>query len=451
MSNLENQSDKNERYKLIKEYPKNTLPKEIEKIIEEYCSILNLNYGYACSSVLIALSIAIGNYAVFKIKEDWKEIPVLWMIFVGKSGINKSSPLKTFLGPIIEMDVINFDKYILALNEYKSKIILISNQSKKEKSNSHDIPKLPKLKQFIVRDFTPEALFDILNDNNGRVGIYSEELLSWLNSLNRYNKSGIESTYLSIWSGDDISKNRTSSNPIYIKKPTVPICGTIQPEMFQEAFGKNRDKSGFTGRILFEFPENVKREDLAESDISDTTRKNYKSIINNILKLSESNSDIPKNYEFNDASKLAFKEWRHMNNCRINNDSRGVLSGIYSKIEINLLRITLILQILEDVLNQNHDNKYINLSSFKSAVKIVKYYEYTNLKVHKLISKFDDPLKDYSFDKKIVYRSLSERFETRDGVLIAEKNGMIERTFKNFIKDDNLFEKVKHGFYSKKI
>jgi len=46
---------------------------------------------------------------------------------------------------------------------------------------------------------------------------------------------------------------------------------------------------------------------------------------------------------------------------------------------------------------------------------------------------------------------LPETFTTNEGVEIAEGQAIPERTFKNFLKNKDLFDKVKVGHYQKRV
>jgi len=52
-------------------------------------------------------------------------------------------------------------------------------------------------------------------------------------------------------------------------------------------------------------------------------------------------------------------------------------------------------------------------------------------------------------DKKALYEMLPKRFTTGEGLIVAEGLGIIERTYKNFIKETALFEKLSYGNFEK--
>ncbi|MDX9694527.1 MAG: DUF3987 domain-containing protein [Bacteroidales bacterium] len=434
-------------------FPRGVFPSIIEEIMDKYNHILNLNYDYIGSTILTALSLAIGNQVKIRIKNGWVESPIIWMVLVGRAGINKSSPIDTFLKPFIKRDEHYFQIYKKELIEYELKL---QKKNKKKKSNPDNDASVenmiaPKRKQTLLRDFTPESFFFVHEINLHGLLIYTDEILNWLKNYNRYNSSGEEQLYLSLWSGKSISVNRKNSTDIFIANPFINVCGTIQPSKFYEAFGKGREKSGFTHRFLFAYPKKVLRKAFSDEEISESIELAYDKIIAEMLKINtKSNLSQPKIFEFDNDVKIAFKEWREINNDRINNELNDELTGIYAKLEIYLPRIALILQILEDSL-QEIENHQIHLNAFQSSIKLISYYEKTAVRVYRQISKYNDPLACYPSDKREFYRTLSNEFTTTQAKNIAERMNIPERTIFEFFKDENLFERTSHGRYLKKV
>ena len=461
MANLINLPESGDDSSGKNEFPIHIFPKDLQEIMNEYHKVLNFNYDYMGLTILVAISLAMGSFYKLQVKKKWIEFGVLWGALVGKAGINKSAPLSVFLEPFREFDKLNYEKYKIELYEYNIQIFKKKGKPKNTEDhelNSNDVMPIalsqPKRKQFLISDFTPEALSVAHEDNPGGITIYSDELLTWINNFGRYSKSGEEQFYLSIWSSKDININRRNSPHIYISNPFINVIGTIQPEKLVDTFGKGRDSSGFTHRILFAFPDSIIREDLSDLDVPDIYIKAYQNLIEGLLTKRTSKfgkSGIESTIlEFDKAGYEKFKEWRNKNNQRINKGTNDDLGGIYSKLEIYLLRFALLLQVIEDECNKK-DCTQIQLKAVESAIDLIKYFEITAIKVSKLISKYNDPLANYAMDKRIVYTALPTEFSTCKGKEIATKFNMPERTFFDFLNDDYLFEKQRHGYYFKKV
>ena len=451
MSNIQNNSE--ELSDMV--FPINSFPKPLLEIIEQFHLKMNLNYDFLGVSLIYALGLALGNSFKLRVRKKWIESPVTWCVIVGSAGINKSAPLSIMLEPFKKLDVDSFNKYKKKLEEFK--IAQEDKNSKRKKDASEKTKKItlpPKRKQCLITDFTPEALSEAHDSNPRGIGIYADELLLFINNMNRYSKSGEEQFYLSTWSGMEVSINRKNGQHFYIVYPFIPIAGTIQPYKLAEAFGKGKDKSGYTHRMLFAFPDKVIREDLADDDVPDIYLNSYSVIINKIM----AHSDItiqdgiakPIIIDLDSNAQKLFKGWRSINDKRINEGTDEDIKGIYSKSESYLLRLSLILQIAEDTCS-NSDIVNVSAKAFANAIEMIKYFEWSALKVNQLISRYHDPLSNYSMLQKMVYTALPTEFIAGKGEQIAKQLNMPRRTFYYFLKDIDLFEKQKQGKYLKKV
>lgn len=461
-ANINNLSEiQNDPESIINRFPLHAFPNVVQEILTEFSRVLNFNIDYMGGTLIYACSLAIGSKFKIQIKNKWIESAVVWVAIVGRPGINKSAPMSVLLEPFQELDKLNYQKYKEELLNYNAQVLNTKSKTKKQNaSDTNDLEEIPtfieqpKRKQFLLSDFTPEALSSAHEDNPLGIGIYTDELLTWINNFNRYTKSGEEQFYLSVWSCKDIIINRRNSPHIYIPNPFINVIGSIQPDKLVETFGKGRNNSGFTHRILFAYPDLVLREDFSDSEVSEIYINTYRNLILNIINKRYS-TESSQNNSFKilglDASaKEKFKEWRSKNNVRINESKNDDLGGIYSKIEIYLLRLALIIQILYDECERK-ENDSISQKAMDSAIEITKYFEYTAIKVNKLISKYNDPFTNYSMDKRVVYMALPTEFSTSIGEEIAKKFNMPRRTFFEFLTDDYLFEKQRHGYYFKKV
>lgn len=433
-------------------FPKNSFPKLFVDIIDQLHDKLNLSYDYLGTSLIYALSLAIGNSFKLQVRKKWTEPPICWAVIVGSAGINKTSPLDIMLEPFKKMDSEYSQIYKKDLERYKLK--QETNRTKGEKVDSDSIMQAPKRKQNLITDFTPEALSEAMENNLRGIGIYADELLLWINNFNRYTKSGEEQFYLSTWSGKEINVNRRGSPHYYIPNPFIPVTGTIQPFKLAEAFGKGKNKSGFTHRMLFAFPNKVLRKELPEDDVPDVYLSSYRETIHKIMKHTDNTVKkgivepifIPLSKE----AKEMFRLWRNNNNDRINSNEDEDIRGVYAKSEIYLLRLSLIIQVAQSTCD-NLEIESVMEASFQKAIDLIGYFEITAMKVNQLISRYHDPLSNYAMDKRMVYTALPTEFNTAKGEEIAKQFNMPRRTFFDFLKDNYLFEKQRHGIYLKKV
>jgi hypothetical protein len=424
-----------------KDFPIEVFPDYIQQIIIDTNHCLNYPKEYTAASILLAASIAIGNKFKVQVKQGWNESAVLYIAIVGRAGINKSHPLSFALKPLEKLDNTNFKIYEDQKKDY---------QNFKKSNESEPEPPLPIWVQHIVSDFTPEAILDVHKFNKKGIGVYADELASWINNFNRYNKGSEEQFWLTNWSNKPIKVNRKTSENISIPEPFISVGGTIQPEVLKNLSNKRTD-NGFLDRILFVNPENIKKEVWNEKELHSDIAENWNTIISNIIE-TPSSTDEAGNIDsiilkFEPSAKKHLIEWQKELTELSNSPEGESLSGILAKLEVYAIRLSLILEVLNEAFEGTAPEK-ISLHSVKGSIQMIEYFKRMAISVHSLI--FDsDPINALPKNKQLIYEALPEKFTTAEGINIAAGYKMKVRTFKAFLNDKGIFQKIKHGEYEK--
>ncbi len=433
-------------------FPLEIFPTVIQDIIKATNSSLNYPIDFIGSSVLFAASLAVGITHKIEVRKGWIESGVLYIAMVGRAGTNKSHPLSFALQPFFDLDSKTFKDYERQKNEFE----LAANLSKKDrKEQGSDNLVKPFWNKFIVTDFTPEALATVHKYNTRGIGVYVDELAGWFKNFNRYNKGSEMEFWLSAWSGKPINVDRKTSDPIYIPHPFIGVAGTIQNAVINELAKDSRSHNGFIDRILFAVPDNLQKESWSESEIDPIIITNWVQIISNIIDLNLKNdSELNPTstiLRFNHHAWDVIKEWQIKNTAMCNDAETESIASIYSKLEVYVLRLALIIEILYYGCNES-DKKDVSLNSVNGAIKLIEYFRKTALQVNAIINNYD-PLDRLPADKRELYKLLPQVFTTDDGVNIAAhtSNKISERNFKRFLKDKEYFKCIKRGFYEKCI
>lgn len=444
MSNLTLLSEDEGENNVIPPFPYEVFPEQIREIIQVNCNTLSLNIDYCSITILFTVATAMGTNYTIKVKNGWEEMAILFCALVGKSGINKSAPLSNFTKPLEDYNNHLFENYIKEYETYK-------NQKKQSKDGVEMLDE-PVYKQKVVKETTPEALYKAFYVNQHGLGGIYDELPSLVKGFNKYNNGGgDEEQLLSIFSGKSISVNRKNSPPLLIKKPFLCIIGGIQRKILIDIFGKNRIENGFTPRFLFAYPDQVLRQDLSEKDVPEELMVGYKTIIDSILHNRVSNDNLNgRTVKFSSKAFECYCIFRRRLDEIINTESRDAICGIYSKLDIYFIRISLVLHVMGIACGEiSKDENEVSPTTTERAEKIIDYFEKTALKVYNLMARHSDPLSDYTQETKVFYYSLPEKFTTSVGEAIAEKKSIKRRTFFNLLRDDYLFTKTKYKEYEK--
>ena len=70
-------------------FPVMVFPEKIRRIIENTCQDLNFPTSYIAASLFLAVSVAVGNSRLLKVRDGWKVTPILYMALLGRPGCNQ--------------------------------------------------------------------------------------------------------------------------------------------------------------------------------------------------------------------------------------------------------------------------------------------------------------------------------------------------------------------------
>jgi len=241
--------------------------------------------------------------------------------------------------------------------------------------------------------------------------------------------------------------------PIYISHPFISVIGSIQNGILDELAKDDRTNNGFIDRILFAIPNNLKKPYWSENEISEEIISSYHSIIGMLLNLPcDAQSDgtpIANILKLEEPARKRLFEWQRHNTNLCNQAENESIAGKYSKLEIYVPRFSLILQMISWACGEGGKDS-ISLKSMEGAIKMGEYFRKSAVKVNQIISEAN-PVDKLPRNKAILYDLLPGTFRTQEGIETADKVGIPERTFKEFLNDRGLFDKIKQGYYEKRL
>ncbi len=375
-------------------FPLHVFPKNIRMLIDEAHKVAGFPKDYSAGGILAATSVAIGNSVLFNFRSTQTEAAVIYLALVGAAGINKTHPLNFALTPIRDRDALLYKEYEQSLEQYE---IEISSLKKSEKNSL----KPPELSQYIISDATLEALIKSHSINLRGVIYYRDELISWVNDFNKYRKGSDEQIWLSCFSRQTIKHDRKTGTDrhLYIKKPFVSVVGTIQSSILGRLFEGDKGNNGFVERILFIYPQNLKKpETFNSSNLSQELVENYKYVINRLFELIHSEKE-PHVLTFSPDALNYYKDWYAQYTSKYNQlNELDYRRSIMAKLDIYLPRFAIIIQMLNHIENQNDfESNQVNRKTIEYAIDLVNYfYEMALLVRQKIKDKPDtDTLKIY--------------------------------------------------------
>ena len=431
-------------------FPVDVLPKKFRDIINEANVCLGFPKDYLAGAMLTAFAATIGNTHKVEHMAGWQEYAILFVALVGKPGANKSHPLSFAMQPLFDYDGEQAAKFDEAMKSYNAAMEL---PLKERIANGYDAnPVEPIRSRFTMQDVTPEAVHRILSQNRRGLCLVSDELAGWFKNFNRYNNGSESEFWMSVFNHKvAMSDRKSSQSGVFIRNPFLCVIGTIQPKILGELAAGNRNANGFMERILYVMPEdqskvkwNIERK-TPSFDITGAWRDILLKMIS-LKAVTDTSGEIKAtDVPFTKDAVARLFSWQNETTQRCNEEDSDTLTSIASKLEIYAVRFCLILS-LADWCSGAKKKPGVDVNTVERAIRMTEYFRVTAAAVQGIVN--EDGLSEV---QSAVMSELPSSFTTAEGVAIADKNGMKERTFKKFLRDKLgvFFTRESHGSYSK--
>lgn len=345
-------------------FPINGLPQVILDFALEISEVYGVPIEFPVMSALCAISAATRKKFVID-SGKYKNFGQLWVMLVAPPGVGKTEPVAAAFRPLQKMDNASYNDYQLELSRWKAEC----TEAKQLKTQE---PEKPFFKQCLIDDFTPESLYQTMFRNNGSISLYRDELSGWFADFGRYNKNGEISRYLSIFNNAQFCINRKSEEPLQIPEPFLTICGTIQPEVLTIALSSNTLKeNGFASRFLYVYPKEVKKQKYSERTPDKTIVDRYEKLITHCYYLSR----VENPFTLSAEAKELFIQYANQTTDLVNSCSNNFVRATYAKMEIQVLRLALIIQIIRGIYdNIEWQQGMITKEAMQYSIKLCNYF-----------------------------------------------------------------------------
>lgn len=424
------------------QFPLEIFPANIMEFVDEANKCYGYNKDFFASAILTAVSTAIGRSVIIRFNNDFMVSVLLYIVIVGKPNTGKTHPLKLALEPIIKRDSELYENYKKELAEY--------HQAKKD-DKSLDVP-APVFMKTIIKDFTIEALCSQLKNNPRGTLLYMDEIMGWIRNMGKYTGGSDIAFYLSLWSEEDISVDRKTTDNLRISKPFLSIIGGIQTGILSELMTKDLLHQGFLDRILFVMPQELKALEWTEMSVNTELKDFYFQFIRKLfdIPVEKIGEDIVSTIlDFSTEAKEYLISWRNTTHkAALQENENEYYIGAYGKMDIYVLRFSLILQMMYYAAGEEDMDK-VGLRAVKGAICLADYFMQESKKVFDLVF-VKDVRQEMNEQKRKFYDALPEIFRLQDGIKIGTEMGLTFNVAKKFIsRNKAYFEKSQKGVYKK--
>ena len=403
------------------------------------------DYDYVAASMLTAIAVGIGNTHLVQVKSGWLESAILYMALVGRPGANKSHPLSFAMKPFLTYD---YQQNLQFEQEYKEfeKMVQMTRKERNE-AGLEEYPQEPVRKRFLVSDITPEGLSLIHAQNQRGLCLWADELSAWFKNFNRYNNGSEEQFWLSVFSAKTtISDRKSARSSVFIKRPYISVIGTIQKKVLGELAKGERSCNGFIDRILFVLPSDQQKIRWNDRELSEIDQQ-WADILSKLIMLDfmPCEENPYKILCFQPEARAALYEYQHRLAEMCDTEASEVIVGIYCKLETYLIRFCLILQLARWACGETGKDA-IDKESVEKAILLTEYFRMTALNVQGIMNE-----ESLTTQQLAILHQLPNQFTTAEGLDLADKAGMKERAFKDFLSRNIgiLFKRERHGEYTK--
>jgi hypothetical protein len=425
-------------------FPIHVFPKKIQAYILDLEKCINAPIEYTATGILTVVAGAIGNKFHAQLKAGLTTSPMLYAVLIGHTGINKSTPLNEVLTPLYIMEKSYAKNYDMELRNYR----LLNDENKKGIAP-------PVERRCMVNDITMEALLDILISND--VTVFYDEFKGFLNSMNKYRSGDDMEKWLSIWSGSQIRADRKGKRGAVISAPFANCIGTIQPDVLLNFLNQNNTNNGYNERLLYVTTNQPPNGEWTEFNRNEGLKNEYIKTVLNIFevpsKLSSDGELEPNMVIFDSTAFQTVMDWQHKNTKLCNSTSDNQLKGVYKKLEIYVIRFSLIMAIMDyaatvpALLRKDDIQLKITQKHTKAAICIAEYFRNSAKNIYALKPK---EMTTKNLDKRFLafFENLSTTFTTERALEIGKELKLAERTVYYYLRE-KYFRKIKRGYFEK--
>lgn len=426
------------------EFPLSVLPKKLQQVVMDLYEYNAFPIEYTAASMVSLLGLAIGATYKVHLMKGWDDMAITNMALVGEPGTNKSNPLNFLIKPFQDADAEFLYQYNQELKVYNEQMANAKGEQKQQKGNA------PMYKCYLVSDVTTEAVQNIIDFNRRGICLHSDELIRWINNLNRYRSGSDVQFWLQLFDGSRICCDRKTNNErVQIRDPYCSVIGTIQPGILADMMKGELSKNGFVERILFVYPRIQSKALPSMKELPKIVDDKWRDTIKTLLDLPfEKNAygdAMPAVINFTDEAKGVLQDWFVKNKRISDNTSNSTVKGICSKLDKYIIRFCLILQLTRWACGEASKDA-IDDTTTTSATLLVEYFREQAIRVHGSVRS-----KELDMKHLTVLESLPEEFETAMAYEEGKKTGLSDSTIKRFLHDSMFFKRLSHGKYQKII
>jgi len=310
------------------------LPEALRGWVMDIAERMQCPPDFPAVGALAALSGLIGARVVVapKQRDDWRVVPNLWALIVGRPGVMKSPALAQAMGPLQRLEAGEREQWQAAHEawELDCKVAELAAKQNEKKAAAlaakdpaqarallapADAPSEPTMRRYVVNDSTVEKLADLLVENPWGLLTYRDEMHGLLCSMDRQGQEGARGFYLTGYDGNQgHAVDRIGRGSSYVPRVCLAMLGGIQPGKVQsyvrEAVNGGAGDDGLLQRFGLAVWPDVRQEFKLVDRWPDTPAKQAAwAVFERLNALQPASETEPQEWRFSDEAQALFYEW----------------------------------------------------------------------------------------------------------------------------------------------
>ncbi len=430
-------------------YPIDSLPKLVRDYVIAVAHMIGCDPAFCALPAITVLASAIGATRTLQVKRGFSVPAVLWSAIVAHSGTAKSPAAECVIRPLQDLERPHLHEYKRALKRYIQAMEEYRQESRRQKRNADsqsaggpETPSPPKQIRFIIRDFTLEAVFALLEDNPRGLTVYVDELQAWIGSFDRYSggRGGADrAQWLSIYDARAVTVDRKSvehRRPISIPTAAVSIFGTVQPGIFSRLLNRDDRESGLLARLMLAAPP-PRALRFSKNEIPPALERSWSSVIQRLLNLQMDVDSFgeacPQPVRLEAEARGIYSDFCNEQADRWDSTSNEEHLAVISKSQGTAARLGLILHLARWASGEQIDANWVDAESMKRAIVLARWHAEEAERISIILSEGPE---------ERTTRAIVERIERKGGSMSASELVRNCRDFADVPSADAALQKI---------